>query len=199
MKSTINKLQKSNLQIFSKTLKLSLFALFISMLSFTAKAQNADLSERLRLIEVQLQAVRDEAHSQVAAADARAAGAEKRAALDMDRERVTRFKAEKHLAAMEAKLETTSSTFSAERVRHAAESATLHANVQQLQRECLALSDKLDNANACSALRANELAAANAKVDAARAQANDAKKLFAQLKPNAKPRGQSPAKMKRIE
>ena len=42
MKSRINKIQKTNLQAISKTLKLSMFALFLSLLSFTSNAQTAD-------------------------------------------------------------------------------------------------------------------------------------------------------------
>ncbi|WP_309609382.1 outer membrane lipoprotein-sorting protein [Flavobacterium sp.] len=42
MKSSNYKVQKSNFQIFSKVAKLSMFALVLSMLSLTAKAQTAD-------------------------------------------------------------------------------------------------------------------------------------------------------------
>lgn len=147
----------------------------------TARQQLADMTDKLQIAESQVKASRDEAKVQVDSANARADAAEKRAALDMDRERVARSLAEKRLAALDAKLEATAAALSSERVQHASEVARLRSEIDQLGRERLPLHEKLKQAHARLEVLSKELASAEAHLEATRLQASDTRELLTKL------------------
>jgi chromosome segregation ATPase len=146
--------------------------------------QLSNTTDQLRIAEGQVQASREDARIQVDLANARADVTQKRAVLEMDRERMVSSKAEKRLAALQVKFEANAAALSAERVEHVSSKAALRAQADQLVQERQTLREQLQQAHARVEILSTDLASAQARLEATKAQADDTKELLSKLTSN---------------
>ena len=99
-----------------------------------ARQQVAELKLRIETIEQEMTRLREQAQRDVSGAVERAAGAERRAALEIDSERTLRAKAEKRADALERRLESSQTELLGERCRHVETTAKIKSLQEDLAR-----------------------------------------------------------------
>ena len=99
-----------------------------------ARQQVAELKLRIETIEQEMTRLRKQAQHDVSGAVERAAGAERRAALEIDSERTLRAKAEKRADGLERRLESSQAELLGERSRHVETTAKIKSLQEDLAR-----------------------------------------------------------------
>jgi chromosome segregation ATPase len=108
-----------------------------------AQAQIAQQTERLAALDNEVTAAREQARGDIAIADERAQAAERRAALDIDRERQARARADKQTEQLGAQLETRRQAHQAELLKTVEQSVRQSAELQALRSQVQIQSDQL--------------------------------------------------------
>jgi hypothetical protein len=158
-----------------------------------ARAQaEAHLAEARRVVDqlrgrldqalAETAAVRKSSERSIAEAIDRFTAAERRAALEIDNERVARGKAEKSAATLERRLEAAQSEAHAAAVRHAKQVSELQAALEQTGKELTRNSERLDALESRADEQRGLLAQARADAQTSRAEAALATRLASTLR-----------------
>lgn len=151
----------------------------------SARQQIDELRGRLEAESTSLATLRDLARREVAAADERSAGAERRAALEIEGERNLRSKAEKRMEGLERKLEASQADLLAARSRQVETSTRLQGDLARAADELA----RVMQAHGLASRQVNELASsladAQRRADVAEARAALGERVLERLGPPA--------------
>lgn len=148
-----------------------------------ARRQITDLTQRVERLDTAITQAREHAGTEIAAAVERAAGAERRAALEIDSERTLRAKAEKRVDSLERRIESSQAELLAERSAHVESTTRMQGELARSRQEATQVLAQHASLTRRVEDMAEMLAQAQRQAEVAEARASLSESLLARLAP----------------